>query len=35
MTKEYLKEMLDIKTRGEEPSNLMVDLVEAFYVQHE
>lgn len=35
MTKEHLKEMLDMKARGEEPSNLIVDLVEAFYIQHE
>lgn len=35
MTREHLKEMLDIKARGEEPSNLIVDLLEEFYVQHE
>lgn len=35
MTKDHLKEMLDMKARGEEPSNLIVDLVEAFYIQHE
>lgn len=35
LTKDHLKEMLDIKLRGEEPSNLIVDLVELFYIQHE
>lgn len=35
MTKEHLKEMLDIKARGEEPSNLVIDMVELFYLQHE
>lgn len=35
LTKDHLKEMLDIKERGEEPSNLLVDLVEIFYIQHE
>lgn len=35
MTKEHLKEMLDIKARGEEPSNLIVDLVESFYIEHD
>lgn len=35
LTKDDLKEMLDIKARGEEPSNMIVDLVERFYIQHE
>ena len=35
LTKEHLKEMLDMKARGDEPSNLIVDLEELFYVQHE
>jgi hypothetical protein len=35
MTKENLKEMLFIKERGEDPCDLIVDLVERFYLQHE
>jgi hypothetical protein len=35
LTKEHLKEMLFIKERGEDPSDLIVDLVERFYLQHE
>lgn len=35
LTKENLKEMLDIKARGEEPSNFIVDLLESFYIQYE
>lgn len=35
LTKEHLKEMLFIKERGEDPANLVVDLVEWFYLQHE
>lgn len=35
VTVEHLKEMLFIKERGEDPSDLVVDLVERFYVQHE
>jgi hypothetical protein len=35
MTKEQLKEMLFIKERGEDPCDLIVDLVERFYLQHE
>ena len=35
MTKKHLKEMLDMKVRGEEPSDLIIDLVESFYVQHD
>lgn len=35
LTKEHLKEMLFIKERGEDPCDLIVDLVERFYLQHE
>ena len=35
MTKDHLKEMLFIKERGEDPCDLIVDLVERFYLQHE
>lgn len=35
ITKEELKEMLLIKERSEDPSDLIVDLVEKFYLQHE
>ena len=35
LTKDHLKEMLFIKERGEEPSDLIRDLVEWFYLQHE
>lgn len=35
LTKEHLKEMLFIKERGEDPADLIVDLVEWFYLQHE
>jgi len=35
LTKDHLKEMLFIKERGEDPANLIVDLVEWFYLQHE
>jgi hypothetical protein len=35
MTKAHLIEMLFIKERGEEPSDLIMDLVERFYLQHE
>jgi hypothetical protein len=35
VTVEHLKEMLLIKERGEDPSDLIMDLIEAFYVQHE
>jgi hypothetical protein len=35
LTKEHLKEMLAMKERGEEPSDLIIDLVEQFYIQHE
>jgi len=32
---DHLKEMLAIKERGDDPSNLIMDLVERFYLQHE
>ncbi len=35
ITPTELIEMLAIKERGEDPSNLILDLVELFYVQHE
>lgn len=35
LTKEHLKEMLFIKERSEDPADLIVDLVEWFYLQHE
>jgi hypothetical protein len=35
ITKEQLKEMLAMKDRGEQPSDLIVDLIEHFYIQHE
>lgn len=35
LTKNELKEMLYMKERGEQPSDLLVDLLEAFYIQHE
>jgi hypothetical protein len=35
MTKDNLREMLFTKERGEDPCDLIVDLVERFYVQHE
>jgi hypothetical protein len=35
LTKEHLKEMLAMKERGEQPSDLILDLVESFYIQHE
>jgi hypothetical protein len=35
VTVEHLKEMLFIKERGEDPSDLIMDLVERFYIQHE
>ena len=35
LTKDQLKEMLFIKKRGEDPSDLILDLVEWFYLQHE
>ncbi|MBE7653456.1 hypothetical protein [Tenacibaculum finnmarkense] len=35
MTKEHLKEMLVMKERDEDPSDLVIDLLEMFYIQHE
>ncbi|HTC48454.1 MAG TPA: hypothetical protein VK722_14110 [Candidatus Aquilonibacter sp.] len=35
LTVDHLKEMLFIKERGEDPSDLIVDLIERFYLQHE
>lgn len=35
LTKDHLKEMLFIKERGEDPADLILDLVEWFYLQHE
>jgi hypothetical protein len=35
LTSENLTEMLDIKDRGEDPSDLIVDLIEEFLIQYE
>jgi hypothetical protein len=35
LTTKHLIEMLTIKERGEDPSDLIMDLVERFYIQHE
>jgi hypothetical protein len=35
LMKEHLIEMLFIKERGEDPSDLIMDMVERFYLQHE
>jgi hypothetical protein len=35
LTTEHLIEMLAIKERGEDPSDLILDLLERFYIQHE
>ena len=35
LTTAHLMEMILIKERGEDPSDLIMDLVERFYVQHE
>ncbi len=35
VTTEHLMEMLSIKERGEDPSDLVIDMVERFYLQHE
>jgi hypothetical protein len=32
---DHLKEMCFIKERGEDPADLIIDLVEEFYIQHE
>jgi len=35
MIKDHLKEMLYIKERGEDPADLILDMIERFYIQHE
>lgn len=35
LTTDHLKEMLDMKARGDEPSDLIIDLEERFFIQHE
>jgi hypothetical protein len=35
ITKEELKEMISIKEQGEDPADLLADMVEAFRLQHE
>lgn len=35
LTRDHLVELLFIKERGEDPSDLIMDLVERFYLQHE
>lgn len=35
ITKDELEEMIYIKERGEDPADLIIDLVEYFYLQHE
>jgi hypothetical protein len=35
VTTDQLIEMLDIKERGEDPADLIMDAVERFYLQHE
>jgi hypothetical protein len=35
VTTEHLIEMLFIKERGEDPSDLIMDMIERFYLQHE
>jgi hypothetical protein len=35
LTKDHLKEMLAMRERGEDPSDLIMDLLELFYMQHE
>lgn len=35
LTKDHLKEMLAMKERGEDPSDLIIDLIDLFYIQHE
>jgi hypothetical protein len=35
LTTEDLKEMLDMKDRGEDPADFIIDSIEAFYLQHE
>lgn len=33
--KDQLVEMIDIKERGGEPADLIIDMIEWFYLQHE
>ena len=35
LKREHLKEMLATKERGEDPSDLIMDMIELFYIQHE
>lgn len=35
LKKEHLKEMLAMKERDEDPSDLIMDMIELFYIQHE
>lgn len=35
LKKEHLKEMLAMKERNEDPSDLIMDMIELFYMQHE
>jgi hypothetical protein len=35
LTTEHLLEMLDIKERGEDPSDFIMDLLDQFYIQHD
>ena len=35
LTKNELEEMIYIKERGEDPADLIIDLIECFYLQHE
>ena len=35
ITTQHLIEMLDIKERGEDPADLIMDTIERFYLQHE
>lgn len=35
VTREHLMEMLFIKERGDDPADLIMDLIERFYLQHE
>lgn len=35
LKKDHLKEMLAMKERNEDPSDLILDMIELFYIQHE
>ena len=35
ITTANLKEMLDIKDRGDDPADFIADSIEEFYIQHE